>query len=198
MKNVIFILLSVFVSFSFNRQDDQGFTQEEMLRANTAKDVTYLSQVERDVIYMINLCRINPGKFLRNNIESSQYIKENIFFIKKSPKYLSSLKQKLKTMKALQTLVPDKDLYETALCLAKQQEKSGETGHERKKCKKDYYGECCSYGMSTAEGIVMQLLVDLNVSSLGHREILLGNYTKIGVAAKGHKQYGNCAVLDFQ
>jgi hypothetical protein len=174
------------------------YTEEEKKAANTAINEEYMSATERETIYLINLCRINPKKFLSINVENSEHIKENMFFIKMSPKYLSSLKSTLRSMKPLKPINPDRELYEMALCLAKQQEKTGEIGHKRKKCPSGYYGECCSYGMKDAEGIVMQLLIDLDVPSLGHRKILLGNYSKIGVSEKGHKKYKHCAVLDLK
>lgn len=190
-------LCFVLMSFnSFSQEDD--FTKEEKEKANTALNADYLSQMDRDVIYNMNLCRINPKKYLKHKLEKSAYIKEHEIFLKKSPSYLTSLKKKLKSMKALGPINPDKALYQTALCLALQQEKSGEIGHSRKKCKSDYFGECCSYGMQDAEGVVVQLLIDLDVPSLGHREILLGDYTTVGVASKGHKKYGHCTVLDFK
>lgn len=197
MKAFICVLFVLFFAPSFKAQDGD-FTSEEKNMANTAKDAEYFSPVERDVIYYMNLCRMNPKKFLRVVLEEGYYVKDNEDYIKKSPKYLTSLKQKLKSMKPLTPLSPDKNLYEMALCLAKEQEKSGVTGHERKKCKKDYYGECCSYGEDTAEGIVLQLLIDQDVPSLGHRKIILGEYTQVGVAKRSHKRYRSCAVLDFR
>jgi hypothetical protein len=199
-SGIIFYFTTLcFVLMSFNcfSQDDD-FTEEEKEKANTAVKSDYLSQMGRGIIYNMNLCRINPQKFLKHKLEKSAYIKENEIFLKQSPSYLTSLKKKLKSMKSLDPINPDKALFETALCLALQQEKSGEIGHTRKKCKSDYYGECCSYGMQDAEGVVIQLLIDLNVPSLGHREILLGKYTTVGVASKGHKKYGHCTVLDFK
>ena len=54
---------------------------------------------------------------------------------------------------------------------------------ERIKCNDGNYAECCSYGMHSAKDIVMQLLIDHDVPSLGHRENCLNNeYSKIGVS----------------
>ena len=45
--------------------------------------------------------------------------------------------------------------------------------------------------------IVIQLLIDQGVSSLGHRYICLGTYARVGVSIKPHKSYGTNCVLDF-
>ena len=197
MKLKLFFILTIFV-YSFLHAQQFQYSEEEINSANTAKNTEYLSQVEKEVIYYINLCRINPTKFLDRYIENGTYIKENEWYIKQNPKYLASLKQKLKSLKPLPLLHPDKALFQTALCLAREQEKSGATGHERKKCKKDFWGECCSYGESTGVGIVLQLLIDQDVPSLGHRKIILGDYSLVGVAFGNHKRYRNLAVIDFK
>jgi len=193
-----FILIGLLICSFTSLKQNEDYTDNEKKNANTATNTEFMSSIEKEVIYLINLCRINPKKFLDVFVENSNYIKENTYFINKSPKYLSSLKSTLKALKPMNALNPDKELYEMALCLAKQQEKTGDIGHNRKKCPIGYYGECCSYGMKDAEGIVMQLLVDLDVPSLGHRKILLGDYSLIGVSIKGHKKYDNCAVLDLK
>jgi hypothetical protein len=45
--------------------------------------------------------------------------------------------------------------------------------------------------------IVLQLLIDEDVPSLGHRRILLEKYQTIGVSIQPHSHYGFNAVLDF-
>jgi hypothetical protein len=74
-------------------------------------------------------------------------------------------------------------------------------GHERKtqdsKLKKHYYGECCDYGHNDALEIVLSLLIDEGIPSLGHRDVCLSNYVKLGVAIQPHKRYGTNTVLDF-
>jgi hypothetical protein len=51
--------------------------------------------------------------------------------------------------------------------------------------------------MSSPVDVVMQLLVDEDVESLGHRMILLGSYTKIGAATRPHTAYRTNSVLDL-
>ena len=83
--------------------------------------------------------------------------------------------------KRLPKLVFDNSLNLSAKCLAKEQSKSGKTGHFRKKCKdamleKDLgrlissFGtaENCGYGVYNGKDAVNQLLIDEGVSNLGH------------------------------
>ena len=60
-----------------------------------------------------------------------------------------------------------------------------------------YGGECCQYGTDNALGVVMQLLIDEGIESLGHRKILMGDYTLIGVAMRPHIAYRVNTVLDL-
>ena len=45
--------------------------------------------------------------------------------------------------------------------------------------------------------IVLSLLIDEGVPSLGHRKILLGNYSQIGLSIKPHKKYETNTVIDL-
>ena len=59
-------------------------------------------------------------------------------------------------------------------------------------------GENCSYGYNDSESIVMSLLIDEGVASLGHRKnILSKDFKRVGVAIGKHPTYKYCAVMDF-
>ena len=52
--------------------------------------------------------------------------------------------------------------------------------------------------MHTGKDIVMQLLIDHDVPSLGHRiNCLNKEYTKIGVSVQPHIKWDICAVIDM-
>jgi len=116
--------------------------------------------------------------------------------------YYNSLVEDLKILKPNQSpLFPDSNLFLSAKCHAFESGKTGYVGHDRKKnsCKKDFYGECCYYGLEDAFVVVISLLIDENVHSLGHRKIMLSNeYTLIGVSLQPHINYGTNTVLDFK
>jgi hypothetical protein len=89
-------------------------------------------------------------------------------------------------------------MQSSAACFASEQSRSGGVGHTRQTCPKNHAAECCSYGPSEALGIVFLLLIDQDVSSLGHRKILLSDsYYSMGVSIATHPRYGNCCVLDI-
>jgi hypothetical protein len=98
-------------------------------------------------------------------------------------------------------LYPDSLCFVSAECHAISSGKTGYVGHERqtKECKDKhlFFGECCDYGHKEPLPILMALLIDQNVPSLGHRKMCIGPYGKMGVSIQPHKVYGNNAVLDF-
>jgi len=105
------------------------------------------------------------------------------------------------TMKPLKILKPDTACFRSAQCHATSSGATGYTGHERQttECKKSRYfnGECCQYGFRDPLSVVVSLLVDEGVASLGHRKICLGSYEKMSPAYAKHKGFGYVAVLDF-
>jgi uncharacterized protein YkwD len=114
--------------------------------------------------------------------------------------YYRSLVATLDFMEPLDLLRPDPKCYQSARCHAYRSGITGYVGHERGgNCRKNEYynGECCDYGNSKALDIVMSLLVDDGVPSLGHRQICLGEYSSIGVSIQPHKAWNYNTVLDF-
>jgi uncharacterized protein YkwD len=105
-------------------------------------------------------------------------------------------------MKPAPLLLPDSVLWVSASCHAKSSGLAGYVGHQRQtpdcQSKKHFLGECCDYGNSQPLDIVMSLLIDEGVESLGHRKILMENrYTKAAVAIMAHKKYRTNTVIDF-
>ena len=78
---------------------------------------------------------------------------------------------------------------------------AGETMSQRMKKFKAEGGlraENCSYSKETPLAVVMQLLIDNGVPSLGHRKnILLKEAGNIGVGTAPHKSYGTNTVMNF-
>ena len=166
----------------------QTWTAEELAKANTCANTSYLTKNEKEVIQYVNLARMYPAKYAKIELVDAD----------KTTTYYKSLVKTLNSMTPVLPLTTDKKAYESAKCFALEQAKSGETGHDRENCESYFFGECCSYGKENARGVVMQLLVDNGVPSLGHREICLtAGYTAIGVSFQDHKVYGSCCVLDF-
>ena len=162
----------------------------------------YLTAEEKEVIRLCNLARNDGKRFWR------EYCEPNIE--NKSSSYVKSLKTDLENTHGLCPLKPSKQLYEAAKFHAIDMGKTGGWGHDssdglgchdriRKFTGKKYgTGENCSYGYNKAIDIVLRLLIDENVESLGHRKnILRPEYNFIGVSIQPHKKYGYNCVMDF-
>jgi uncharacterized protein YkwD len=175
------------------------WNKPEYLRCNTAAQAPYLSQAEKEVIYILNLVRVNPPLFARTvvarypELGGSQYLKNS--------DYYKSLLDTLAKVKPLPLLLPEKTLFESARCHAAESGKTGYVGHDRTTaaCEKleRYSGECCQYGYSRPLQIVMSLLIDEGVPSLGHRKILLSGFSRVGVSVQPHSGYGTNTVIDL-
>lgn len=167
---------------------------------NTAVNAAYLSRSEKEVIYILNLIRCYPALFAKTVLKKypafsgNDYLADDVF-------YFRSLFDTLLTLQPIQLLYPDKACFISAKCHAYSSGISGYVGHTRKTkdciSKKYYYGECCDYGHKDPLDIVLSLLIDEGIPSLGHRIVCLSSYAKIGVSIQPHTTYGHNAVLDF-
>lgn len=187
----------LFLSFGFIQQTE-SWTSEEITAANTAANCTYMDSLERDIIKYCNLARLFPKKFARLEVQNYNGSVEQPEQYKNSDNKRSLILD-LNASKACGAYSPDSSLTQIAECFQTELATSGKTGHDRKKCSEDYLAENCSFGKSTAKDIVLQLLIDEGIASLGHRKNILNEkYTQIGVAFGEHKKYRNCCVMDFR
>lgn len=197
MKTTTRILLLLLITIQFSIANAQNWTNTQIESANTAKDIAYLTSVEKECILYINLCRLYPQDFLRNEV-LNYYGTEKYGYYVKNSSYRQSLIALLNSMQPVDALYFDSDAYTNAKCFAIEQGKAGTTGHTRINCANGNYAECCSYGMNTGKDIVLQLLIDHNVPSLGHRKNCLNKaYTKIGASVQNHLKWDTCAVIDM-
>jgi uncharacterized protein YkwD len=167
--------------------------------ANSAKDAIYMNEKEREVILILNLVRMDPVLFEKTVLKQyPEYI--NKPSMRKSS-YYNSLSATLKKLQPLNILLPNRACFESAQCHAISSGKSSYLGHARitEDCMKItfYMGECISYGYQNPLDIVMALLIDEGVPSLGHRKNFLGNFKSAGVAIQPHKSYRFNAVIDL-
>ena len=190
--NRLFLITIIFL-FS-NNIFGQQWTSQELEAANTAKNIKGITLEEKEVFRYINLARLYPKKFA--SIELRKAIAEELY---QETDYTRSLQQTLNNMKPVNALTFDQGMYQLANCFAIESGKSGSYGHNRVHCVDGFDAECCSYDCQTGLTITLQLLIDQDVPSLGHRKICLDDeFTKIGVSIKPHSNYNYCCVLDFK
>ena len=204
---MLFLIISYLIILS---PVDPTWSDAELERANTAKDVGYLSVEEKKTIMLVNLARIDGKKYLQTYfqqfINSTPYNEMN----SSKNKYMVSLRADLDKVKNLPMLLPDEGLSKAAKYHAKDSGKNGLFGHTSsngtimsKRLPKYVKGwnriaENCSYGYDEATNIVGQLLLDNDVPSLGHRKSILDNRLEfIGVGIAPHTKYKFNCVMDF-
>jgi hypothetical protein len=190
---------------SYSQKSFEEWSNAFYSEGNSAKDVTYMNEEEKQVVYYCNLVRMNPSLFgetyLKAYLDTARPFRE---------KWVRSLQKDLRSGTPLSILFPAEDLAREARDHAADMGKSGKAGHNRSSGKsfkfrmqrfKDAYssvGENCDYVNNKALSIVMSLLIDEGIEDLGHRKnILSRDFHFIGVSIKPHRKYGFNCVMDF-
>ncbi|MCU0375278.1 MAG: hypothetical protein MUF24_08225 [Chitinophagaceae bacterium] len=179
----------------------QEWSNPKYAACHTAAGVKYMTAAEKEVIFIINLMRQYPQQFLNLVVKNWPDTSYRTYW--KGNTYYASLLTDLQKMKPAPLLLPDSVLWVSAGCHAQSSGLTGYTGHQRQtpecKSKERFLGECCDYGSSKPLDIVMSLLIDEGVESLGHRKLLMdNNYTGAAAAIRPHKKYGTNAVINFR
>ena len=186
-----------------NSTDDNSvFSSEEISSLNTAANVDYLSDDEKQVILLCNLARYDGSRFRKGYAEP--------FLNGKSSDAIKSLFSDLEKTKGVQALKPLQAFCNSAASHAEDMGNSGNTGHNstdgrsmsdrlwKANPNAMEIAENCSYGFSKPIEIVMQLLVDDGLTPPGHRNTILSDkYNVIGVAIRQHKTWKYNCVQDF-
>lgn len=207
MNNSLLILFIGIQLTGYTQSSDlfQLWPDTSLAKANSAKDVEYLSEEEKLVVYYINLCRLNPPLFEKTFLKD--YLKENKIKKDKSVKDLSDQLQKTSPRVLLK---PNPLLTDVARRHAQDMGNSGRTGHNAsdgtsygdrmKELSSEFssINENANYGNELAMNIVVDLLIDKNVPNAGHRRNILDIESRyIGVAIEPHKRYRFNCVQDF-
>jgi hypothetical protein len=196
---LICIALFSIVSLVCEAQDFYKNWDPEIIRkANTAAGSELLTDEERELILLTNLVRTDGPRFTQNIL--LPYLEG-----KKSTRYTRSLIRDLERIKDLEILHPEKDLILVADEHAEISGKRGTTGHQRFDSrygpllgKYSEIAENCAYGYVSAADILIQLLIDEDIPSLGHRKNLLNPaFNAIGVSIHPHKKYRYNCVMSF-
>jgi uncharacterized protein YkwD len=205
---------------SYSSSSDNLWTQEELDNANTAKDVRYLNDEEKKIVFYMNLARTDGRKFFDTyfqdfveayNQDMQKYSNYDDLRVNRRDKYYRGLEQDLRDIKGLPLFVPDETLTFVAQQHGKDLSKNNIAGHNSSdgRTVKDriskYYprramGENLAFGFSKGLANVCMLLLDKNVPDLGHRKTILGTgyqLREVGVNIRTHPGYRYCAVIDF-
>lgn len=210
MKTIKLNILCVFILFSihvFAQKDKPTYpkwSEQDYLSANTAKDIDYLTEVEKQIIYYMNIARMNPQMF------SEVYLKDYLKSGGSRTSYVKTLEETLSKMTPVKALKPERDLYDMALKHAEDMGKTGRKGHNSlqgrnlkqrfEPLQKIYisFGENIDYGKSGALDIVFSLLIDEEVKNLVHRKNILNPaYNSVNVSVQPHKKLEWIGVIDF-
>jgi hypothetical protein len=212
-----FLCLALFLVLSgFNFLNQETDWPAEL---NTAKDASYLSQLEKQVILELNKVRSNPKRFAEEYLEELQTtFQGKVFFYpgqeplktKEGIAPLIECIEELKRTMAIPLIRPAKGLTDAADELVADQQKHGGLGHiarngstPQKRIEK--YGEwdICSaeditYGSFEARQIVIFLLIDDGVSDRSHRKNILNPCFRFaGIAFGKHPDYLSNCVIDY-
>lgn len=186
---------------------------------NTAANASYLSPIEKEVIYEINLFRSNPAKYASDYIAPlAKYYKNKILYYPgdqaiKTYEGVNALNECVRvlnraTPKSL--MYPNRGLTKSANDHQQDQARTGKTGHNGSdnsnlKVRIEKYAnwdvriaENIAYGNTSARQVIIFLLIDDGVKNRGHRDNLLNpDLLSVGVAFGGHPVYSTMCVMDY-
>jgi hypothetical protein len=210
MKPVIVFFLLFLISVTAQNQEIftpnlSSFSKSALLEAQQNIRVNYMSSEEQNVIFYMNLVRLQPKVFLESIL--LPYVK---LYKIEGNSYVKSLIKDLKKSKSVRVLTPKEDLFLVAKKHRVDIGKNGFTGHIgsnhntfRKRASKimrvyDGAGECIGFGYDSAIQNVIELLIDIGIPSLGHRKTILnGEYNFAGASIGYHRDYDSCCVIDY-
>ncbi len=192
---------------------------------DTARNVDYLSDFEKDVILEMNKARAAPKQFADlylvprlKNFDGNLYIEKGTdtapcgrrFLTREGAEVVKECIEYMYNQTPRSPLQPSKGLTKAAKEHAESQVLTNEFGHNRTDGTDPFEnmgkygsfmscGENISYGMTTARNTVLQLLIDDGVASRGHRTNLMNKkYSSAGVGFAENKETGKIeCVIDY-
>lgn len=188
-------------------------------KLNTAANASYLSPIEKEIVYEINLFRSNPAKYAKDHIAPlAKYYKKKILHYpnnkpirtREGVRALNECVRVLKKQSPKPIIQASKRLTLAAKDHQKDQSKTGKTGHigsdrstfrtriERYAKWEVRIAENIAYGNTSARQVIIFLLIDDGVKKRGHRKNLLHPiYKTVGVSFGKHPVYKTMCVTDF-
>jgi uncharacterized protein YkwD len=195
---------------------NDSITRDEL---NTAANASYLSPIEKEIVYEINLFRSNPARYAKDYIAplAKKYKKKILYYpngkpikTKEGVRALNECLRVLKKQSPKPIMYPSKRLSLAANDHQKDQSETGKTGHIGRdhsslKTRIERYAkwevriaENIAYGNTSARQVLIFLLIDDGVKKRGHRKTLLHPaYKTVGVSYGKHPVYRTMCVTDF-
>ena len=160
------------------------------------------TDVEKEILAEMNFARTKPAEYVEQRLQPLVGKSKNKESYEAA---LAEVIDEMSRMKALAAYTWTDDLHKCAMEWVVISGPSGYVGHDEnlgarfnKYHKWISIGENCSYGLSDAKSIVIQLLIDDGVSTRGHRKnILAASFTHAGAAIGNHKKYKTMCCIDF-
>ena len=200
--------------------ESNKWSEKELVMANTAKNVDYLSPEEKKIIFYMNLVRMDGEKFFNtffkdfvkdHNQRMKQYSNYKELKINEYDRYYRGLKIDLKKIKNLSLFYPDETLTYVALQHGKEMNRKNIAGHNSSDGRSPqdriakYYpnramAENLAFGFANGLDNVCMLLLDKDVPDLGHRKNMLNSTNGlniVGVSIQRHPAYKYSATIDF-
>ena len=187
----------------------------DIAKLDTARNVDYLSTVEKDVVLEMNKARTNPALYAELYLEPrikkfSGNVYNGNLMTNEGVKVVNECISYMKKAKALPVLNPEKGLSLAAQTHSSTQGETDQTGHTGVDGSTPFtriekygtfrtVGENISYGSTSGRDIVVQLLIDDGVSSRGHRKNIMNkDFSSTGIGyTKKHKLYGSVCVITY-
>jgi uncharacterized protein YkwD len=196
-----------------------GTNPETANNLNTAANVSYLSPIEKEIVFEINLFRSNPSGYAEKYIaplaksykgKLLNYPDDKPLLTKEGVKALNECVHELKKANPLSVVYPNSGLAKAAADHVKDQSKTGKTGHigsdsSNSKERIERYGnwkvriaENIAYGGKSARQVIIYLLIDDGQYDRGHRKnFLQPDFKMVGVSYGKHPAYNHMVVMDF-
>jgi uncharacterized protein YkwD len=210
---ILILLLFTIVASS------QSASEWPVKKLDTARDVTYLSDDEKDVILELNKVRYNPVKYARECMKpmgvfyEGKLLKlpgEEILETNEGKSAFDDCMKTLEQSKPTPLLYPSNGMSKACSLLVYEQSNTGDTGHrgsgnstpvDRVKKFGKFVGDFAEnihYGIGKPAFVVISLLIDDGVRTRGHRKTILDpSFNFTGVALGKHKVYGQICVNTY-
>ncbi|MDA3927489.1 MAG: CAP domain-containing protein [Prolixibacteraceae bacterium] len=212
-------VLLIFVTlFCINTYAQNAFVWP-IKELDTARNISYLSEEEKDVILELNKVRYNPAMYAQLNMKwmevfySDKLLKipgKIVYETNEGKAVFLECIEALKKAEPTSILEPSRGMTKACKLLVYDQSSTGKTGHrgsgnsspsDRVQKFGEFQGtvaENIHYGDCEPTFVVISLLIDDGVHSRGHRKnILSKEFNFVGVGIGNHKVYGEMCVNTY-